>query len=493
KLTGDIVLNGQPVASSTLRKVAAYVRKDTSLCPAMTVEHTLRFHAALRKPRHNNNQMKMDDRDRINLLIEELGLEQVRDTNVGRLTRSEIRRLNVACQLLLDMAVLILDQPTKEMDIFDTFFLVEYLRNWASTGRVVIMSLHPPTYEIFAMLTKVVLISAGRTMFSGYRRDMLPYFASIDYPCPAFKNPSDYYLDLVTLDDLSAAAMLESSGRIEALAGVFAGAQSAPEPPPPVPLPAPVTRPNVLLQAFALFEKSLLYTQMTTLSNVITRVIIAAVISLVTGTIFWDLPSTDTKLTQNDRIGFHYAVMCLSAWPILLWLSAREASSIRRHVERDIAVGLYSRTMFILFDQFLEVWSAILTWLAYLVPSYAMSGLYAQSPGSFDGFYIYLGYMLLYLISIQMLCRAAIFLVPMEKTASILAGFCLLLTTLVNGVMVHQQDLPTYVKWLEFVSPSRWALPEILRRELSEIALKSSISKDLRCTNKQVSVYSWFI
>lgn len=91
----------------------------------------------------------------INLLIEELGLEQVRDTNVGRLTRSEIRRLNVACQLLLDMAILILDQPTKEMDIFDTFFLVEYLRNWASTGRVVIMSLHPPTYEIFAMLTKV--------------------------------------------------------------------------------------------------------------------------------------------------------------------------------------------------------------------------------------------------------------------------------------------------------------------------------------------------
>lgn len=89
------------------------------------------------------------------MLIEELGLEQVRDTNVGRLTRSEIRRLNVACQLLLDMAVLILDQPTKEMDIFDTFFLVEYLRNWASTGRVVIMSLHPPTYEIFAMLTKV--------------------------------------------------------------------------------------------------------------------------------------------------------------------------------------------------------------------------------------------------------------------------------------------------------------------------------------------------
>ncbi|XP_053602449.1 ATP-binding cassette sub-family G member 8 [Plodia interpunctella] len=487
KLSGDIVLNGQPVASSTLRKVAAYVRKDTSLCPSMTVEHTLRFHAALRRPRTHHSQVKMDDRDRINLLIEELGLEQVRDTIVGRLTRSEVRRLNVACQLLLDMAVLILDQPTKEMDIFDTFFLVEYLRNWASTGRVVIMSLHPPTYEIFAMLTKVVLISAGRTMFSGYRRDMLPYFASIDYPCPAFKNPSDYYLDLVTLDDLSAAAMLESSGRIEALAGVFASAHAPPDAPPPVPLPAPdsLHAPSVAVQVFALVEKCLVFTLMTTLSNVITRILIAAIMSIVTGTIFWDLPATDAKLTQNDRIGYHYSVMCLTVWPLLLWLSAREASSIRHHVERDIAVGLYSRTVFILFDQFVELWSAALTWLAFIVPSYAMSGLYAQSAASLDGFYIYIGYMLLYLISIQMLCRATIFVVPMEKTASMISGLCLLLSTLVNGVMLHQQDLPYYVKWLEYVSPSRWTIAELLQRELSDTALKNSISKEMRCTNKQ--------
>lgn len=482
KLTGDIVLNGQPVASSTLRKIAAYVRRDTSLCPSMTVEHTLHFHAALRKPRQNPSQVKMGDNDRINLLIEELGLEQVRDTNVGRLTRSEIRRLNVACQLLLDMAVLILDQPTKEMDIFDTFFLVEYLRNWAGTGRVVIMSLHPPTYEIFAMLTKVVLISAGRTMYSGYRRDMLPYFASIDYPCPAFKNPSDYYLDLVTLDDLSAAAMLESSGRIESLAAVFSEAHTAPEPPPPVPLPAPTDRTPAIMQAFTLIEKSLLYTQMNSLANLIIRIIIAAVMSLITGTIFWDLSSTDPKLTQNDRVGFHYAVMCLTVWPVLLWLSVREASSMRHHVERDIRVGLYSRTVFVIVDQFLELWSSVLVWLAYLVPSYAMSGLYAQSLDDYNGFYFYLGYMLLYLVSVQMLVRATIFLIPMEKTAAIMSGFLILLTTLVNGVTLHLSDVSEYLKWLSYVSPSRWTIPELLKRELSENALTVSIDPDMTCT-----------
>lgn len=61
------------------------------------------------------------------------------------------------------------------------------------SGRIVILTLHPPTYEIFTMLSRVVLISAGRTMFSGRRKNMLPYFSSVDYPCPSFKNPSDYY------------------------------------------------------------------------------------------------------------------------------------------------------------------------------------------------------------------------------------------------------------------------------------------------------------
>lgn len=53
---------------------------------------------------------------------------------VCRLTDSETQRLTVACQLLQDTAILVLDQPTKGMDIFDTFFLIEYLRQYAANG-----------------------------------------------------------------------------------------------------------------------------------------------------------------------------------------------------------------------------------------------------------------------------------------------------------------------------------------------------------------------
>lgn len=110
----------------------------------------------------------------IDALIEDLGLNQVKHTRVADLTLSEKQRLNVACHLLLDTDIVLLDQvgvtlsqavsqllnplfpqPTQGMDIFDTFFLVEYLRQWAARGRIVILTMQPPTYEIFTMVSKV--------------------------------------------------------------------------------------------------------------------------------------------------------------------------------------------------------------------------------------------------------------------------------------------------------------------------------------------------
>lgn len=66
------------------------------------------------------------------VLIEELGLGQVLNTNVSELTASEAQRLSVACHLMSDAEIIMLDRPTVTMDIFDTFFLVEFLRQWAA-------------------------------------------------------------------------------------------------------------------------------------------------------------------------------------------------------------------------------------------------------------------------------------------------------------------------------------------------------------------------
>ncbi|KAL3242488.1 hypothetical protein MRX96_021103 [Rhipicephalus microplus] len=223
RLRGDIMFNGLFMPPARLEHCVAYVARNWHLWPDMSVRQWMLFTSLLQEPGGPGR----DTKARINALLEDLGLGQLKHTRIRDLTESEARRLNVASQLLLDTDVVLLDQPISGMDILDSFFLIDYLRQWAARGRIVVMTIHPPTYEIFTMMTRVAIVSTGRMVYHGKRRELLPYFSCIDFPCPAFKNPSDYYLDLVTLDNLSPEAMLESSQRVENLVEVFRRRQVA--------------------------------------------------------------------------------------------------------------------------------------------------------------------------------------------------------------------------------------------------------------------------
>ncbi|XP_060528017.1 ATP-binding cassette sub-family G member 8 isoform X2 [Cylas formicarius] len=490
---GDVLLNGQRLRCDALRSRVAYAQSNPHLCKDMTAVQMMRFHYDLKRPTGKLGYLKINSADRINLLIEELGLEQVRDTRISVMTASERRRLNVACHLLLDTDIIVLDQPTRGMDIFDTFFLVEYLRQWAnggaggsSLGRIVILTLHPPTYEIFTMLSRILLVSAGRTMFSGRRRDMLPYFSIVDYPCPNYKNPSDYYLDLVTLDDLSAEAMLESSQRIEQLAEIFRHKQPPmSDPGPPSPLPMTVKSTNCVYQSFVLFTKAMIYTQPNTFISWLTLIIMSASLSLVLGAIFWDVPNSDPQLNLNDRLGYHYSVMCVAPWPILLYLTLHEVKKNRKTVERDISDGLYGRFTYIFTKTVINVFPSLFIWLIYIIPSYSMCGLYMQSLNNYDGFYIYIGVMLLYLSCLQIILLYSIYLLPFSDTAAIVASVVVSAFFLVAGYALHFRDQPYYVSWLRHISPTSWLMPYVLNRELSTEAIESSSIAPV-CRNKQI-------
>ncbi|KAF5281613.1 hypothetical protein FQR65_LT02933 [Abscondita terminalis] len=489
---GEIILNGQTVNSKILKPRIAYTQNNSNLCKNMTALQTMRFHYDLKKPTGKLDHLKVDAMDRINVLIEDLGLEQVRNTKVSAMTVSETRRLNVACHLLLDTDIVLLDQPTRGMDIFDTFFLIEYLRQWAnggsghSLGRIVVLTLHPPTYEIFTMLSRIVLISAGRTMYSGRRKNMIHYFSMVDYPCPSFKNPSDYYLDLVTLDDLSAEAMLESSQRIEQLAELFRQKQEPmSDPGPPSALPMTTTNVNSFAQAFVLFTKAMFYTQPHTFINWILLIIMSASLSLIIGAIFWDVPNTDSQLNLNDRIGYHYTVMSITTWPIILTLTLSEIRRNIRTVNRDIKDNLYGRFTYIFVKVLINLLPSLFIWLVYLVPSYSMCGLYMQGPNNYNGFYIYIGLMLLYLSCVQIFLTSIIYLIPSSNAAAVIACTVVGGFSLSTGYLLHFKDLNFYTRWLHYVSPSTWLFPYLINRELTPEAISSSLATTL-CRNKQV-------
>ncbi|KAJ8967314.1 hypothetical protein NQ317_013783 [Molorchus minor] len=442
-LIGNILLNGQNVRHNHLRSRVAYVQSDNHLCKDMTVIQTLRFHYDLKKPTDKLGYLKINAMDRINVLIEDLGLEQVRNTRVSSMTVSERRRLNVACHLLLDTDIVVLDQPTKGMDIFDTFFLVEYLKQWANggagnaLGRIVILTMHPPTYEIFTMLSRILLISAGRTMFSGK-------------------------------------------------GGICKKQEPMSDPGPPSALPMTVRNTNCFMQGFVLFTKAMFYTQPNTFLNWLTLIIISASLSLIIGGIFWDVPSSDPQLILNDRQGYHYSVMCIMLWPLLLFLTVSEIRRNRKTVERDVNDGLYGRLTYIITKTLINLFPSLFVWLIYVVPSYSMCGLYMQSLSNYDGFYIYIGSCNVNLFKLYTNIHHGIYLFAATRKHSDFDFIGVYIRIfLVAGFVLHLKDLPFYCKWLQYVSPTSWLMPFLLNRELSPEALQSSSATTL-CRNMQV-------
>lgn len=229
----------------------------------------------------------------------------------------------------------------------------------------------------------------------------------------------------------------------------------------------------------------MIYTQPATFINWLTLIIIAASLSLIIGAVFWDVPNSDPQLHLNDRLGYHISTMCLMAWPLLLMLSVSEVKRSRRTVERDIKDGLYGRLTYIIAQSIINLPPSLFVWLIYLVPSYSMSGLYMQSLNDYDGFYIYVGVMLLYLICMQKFLLAFVYLIPSKSLGVTLCAVVSSVFTVSCGFLVHYKDLPGFVKFLDYINPSTWTLPFLISRELSPEAIASS-SALMYCRNKQV-------
>ncbi|XP_013793283.1 ATP-binding cassette sub-family G member 8-like, partial [Limulus polyphemus] len=401
----------------------------------------------------------------INALLEDLGLGQVKHTRVHDLTESEKRRLNVACRLMLDTDIVLLDQPTKGMDIFDSFFLVEYLRQWASRGRIVILTIHPPTYEIFTMISRVALVSTGRMLYHGKRRDMLPYFAYIDLPCPAYKNPSDYYLDLVTLDNLSPEAMLESSQRIENLMEIFRRRQEALSDPGPPAMPPPtVKRANFFTQVLALWIRVLIYMFPYNILHFVSDVFLSSLMSVLVGVIYWKVRGGLEQEFVLDRIGVYYVIMGVALLPMMLNY-VTDVWRDKASVSRDFRDGLYSRLAYIMSKVTYSLPPAAAVCLSYIVPVYSIAGL--DTDARVNSFGVYIAYNLLYLLTIRMLFMALGWMFSSRHLAAGLAGIILTLCATTAGYTVHFTDLSLVLSWFQWVSPMRWMMEQIVRWEFT--------------------------
>ncbi len=155
-----------------LRYRIGLVPQESVLHTQLTARRALQYSAELRFPADT----KPAERDvRVDEVMGELGLTKHANTRADRLSGGQLKRVNVAQELLTKPSLLFLDEPTSGLDPGLDKSVMEQMRDLAHDGRTVIVVTHSVA-NLDNCDRLLVLVPGGRVAFYGPPDEGLSHF-----------------------------------------------------------------------------------------------------------------------------------------------------------------------------------------------------------------------------------------------------------------------------------------------------------------------------
>jgi len=172
--TGTVLYDNRDLYANynELRYRIGLVPQESVLHTQLTARRALQYSAELRFPADT----KAAERDgRVDEVMGELGLTRHANTRADRLSGGQLKRVNVAQELLTKPSLLFLDEPTSGLDPGLDKSVMEQMRDLAHDGRTVIVVTHSVD-NLDTCDRLLVLVPGGRIAFYGPPAEGLSYF-----------------------------------------------------------------------------------------------------------------------------------------------------------------------------------------------------------------------------------------------------------------------------------------------------------------------------
>ena len=155
-----------------LRHRIGLVPQESILHTQLTARRALQYSAELRFPADTG----ASERDaRVDEVMGELGLTKHANTRADRLSGGQLKRVNVAQELLTKPSLLFLDEPTSGLDPGLDKSVMEQMRDLAHDGRTVIVVTHSVA-NLDTCDRLLVLVPGGQIAYYGPPDEGLSYF-----------------------------------------------------------------------------------------------------------------------------------------------------------------------------------------------------------------------------------------------------------------------------------------------------------------------------
>jgi ABC-type multidrug transport system ATPase subunit len=172
--TGTVLYDNRDLYQNynELRYRIGLVPQESVLHTQLTARRALQYSAELRFPA----DIKPAERDgRVDEVMGELGLTRHANTRADRLSGGQLKRVNVAQELLTKPSLLFLDEPTSGLDPGLDKSVMEQMRDLAHDGRTVIVVTHSVD-NLDTCDRLLVLVPGGRIAYYGPPEEGLTYF-----------------------------------------------------------------------------------------------------------------------------------------------------------------------------------------------------------------------------------------------------------------------------------------------------------------------------
>ena len=162
--SGRVLLNDNDLTQLAMyqraRKGISYLPQEASVFRKLSVEDNL---MAILQTLRLSRRERLDRMDR---LIEQLGLEQVRKSKGYVLSGGERRRVEIARSLVIEPSFLLLDEPFSGIDPIQVLELQKIIFDLKNSGIGILMTDHN-VRETLAVTDRAYIINNGRIFRSG--------------------------------------------------------------------------------------------------------------------------------------------------------------------------------------------------------------------------------------------------------------------------------------------------------------------------------------
>lgn len=170
---GTIRLCGEDTAAidrRRLAKLAAYIPQSSTPVFNYTVEDAVLMGttgalSALQAPSRT-------ERERCARALEQLGISDLAQRGIAQLSGGERQLALIARALVQDARVLIMDEPTANLDYGNQRRVMQQVRALADGGYTILLSTHNPEHALH-YATQVLALQNGRVIADGATADML--------------------------------------------------------------------------------------------------------------------------------------------------------------------------------------------------------------------------------------------------------------------------------------------------------------------------------